>query len=134
MRRDYDQLPEEIRDQGMDFHWDKNKLWALGGVPIEDIDISEIEWQLDLHFWHLDGKKYVLKPRDVLENIDLYIEHKERILKANIDYPIDLMENQNGRLEILDGVHRLIRLMIEGNKKVKVRKIPRDLIPLIIQD
>lgn len=134
MRRDYNELPKEIRDQGLDFHWDKNKLWALENIPIEDIEVSEIEWQLDLPFWHHNGKKYSICPRVVLENIDLYPDHKTRILNADINYPIDLIENQNGRLEILDGVHRLIKLMLDGNKKVKVRKISRDFIPLIIED
>lgn len=42
MRRDYDQLPKEIREQGMDFHWDKNKLWALD-IPIEEMEVSLLE-------------------------------------------------------------------------------------------
>ena len=130
MRRDYDELPKEIREEGIDFHWDKYKLWALD-IPIEDMDVSLLEWQLDLPFWNHEGKKYNLHPRLVLENIELYPDHKDRVLNADIKYPIDIMENQNGKLEILDGVHRLVRLMLEGNKKVKVCKIPRELIPLI---
>ena len=130
MRKDYNELPEEIRKQRMDFHWDKQKLWVLD-IPIEDMDVSLLEWQLDLPFWAHNGKKYNLHPRQVLENIDSYPDHKNRVLNADIKYPIDVMENQNGKLEILDGVHRLVRLMLEGNKKVKVRKISREFIPLI---
>jgi hypothetical protein len=130
MRRDYNELPKEIKEQGMDFHWDKNKLWELD-IPVEEMDVSLLEWQLDLPFWHHEGKKYNLCPRLVLENLELYPDHKDRILKADIRYPIDVMENQNGKLEILDGVHRLVRLMFEGNKKVKVRNISREFIPLI---
>ena len=130
MRRDYNELPKEIQENGFDFHWDKYKLWALD-IPVEDMDVSLLEWQLDLPFWEHDGKKYNLCPRRVLENIDLYEDHKNRILKADISHPIDVMENQNGKLEILDGVHRLVKLMFKGNKKVKVRKIPRDNISLI---
>lgn len=130
MRRDFHQLPKEIQEHGMDFHWSNEKIWTLD-VPVEEIDVSELEWQLDLPFWNHDGKKYNLCPRSVLQNIELYPDHKERILKANICHPIDAMKNQNGKLEILDGVHRLVRLMLEGNKKVKGRRIPRELIPLI---
>lgn len=130
MRKDYNELPKEIQEQGFDFHWDKNKLWALD-IPIEDMDVSFLEWQLDLPFWAHDGKKYNLHPRYVLKKIDSYPDHKDRILNADIQYPIDIMENQNGNLEILDGVHRLVRLMLEGNTKIKVRKIPRKFISLI---
>jgi len=130
MRRDYKQLPKEIREHGMDFHWDNQKMWLLD-IPVEEIDVSEIDWVLDLPFWGHKGQKYNLCPRHVLENIDLYSEHKKRILKADVSHPIDIMKNQNNRLEILDGVHRLARLILEGNKKVKVRKISRDFIPAI---
>lgn len=130
MRRDYNELPKEIQENGFDFHWDKNKLWALD-IPVEDMDVTLLEWQLDLPFWEFDGKKYSLCPRQVLENVDLYEDHKNRILKSDVSYPIDIMENQNGKLEILDGVHRLVKLMFEGQKKVKVRNIPRTMISLI---
>ena len=130
MRRDYAQLPKEIREQGFDFHWDKNKLWVLD-IPIEDIDVSELDWQLDLPFWDHEGERYNLHPRLVLENIDLYPDHKNRVLNADIRHPIDAMENQNGKLEILDGMHRLVRLILEGNKKVKGRRISRKFISLI---
>ena len=130
MRRDYNELPKEIQENGFDFHWNKEKLWALD-VPITEINVSLLIWQLDLPFWTNEGKKYNLCPRLVLENIDLYLEHKNKILNADISHPIDIMENQNGKMEILDGVHRLIRLMLEGNKKVKVRHIDRKFIPII---
>lgn len=130
MRKDYEDLPKEIQENGFDFHWDKQKLWALD-IPTEEIDVSLLEWQLDFPFWAHQGKKYSINPRNVLNNIDLYPDHKVRILNADIKYPIDIMENQNGKLEILDGVHRLVRLITEGNKKVKIRKISRDFIPLI---
>jgi len=124
--------PDFIVNEGLDFNWNKNKLWELNDIPVEDINISEIEWQLDLPFWHYDNKKYSISPRMVLNNIELYPKQKERILNSDTNYPIDLIENINGKLEVLDGLHRLCRLVIEGNKIIKVRKIPRNLIPLII--
>ncbi len=109
----------------MDFHWDNEKLWSLV-APIEDIDVSELEWHLDVPFWSYEGGKYNLLPRIVLGDIESYPEHKERIFNADIKYPIDIMENPKGELVILDGMHRLLRLINEGHKKVKVRKISRD--------
>ncbi|MFA5155052.1 MAG: hypothetical protein WC453_01315 [Patescibacteria group bacterium] len=130
MRRDYDTLPPEIREQGVDFHWDNRKIWALD-LPVEEIETSLLEWQLDLPFWAHEGVKYRLCPRLVLEDLEAYPDHKDRVLSADIRYPIDIIENPGGRLEILDGVHRLVRLMREGHRRVKVRRIPRQSIPLI---
>ncbi len=127
MRNDLDKIPKEIIEHGFDFHWDNQKVWLLD-IPTEEIDITEIDWVLDLPFWKNNNVKYTLSPRKVLENIDLYPEHKERILKANTFYPIDVMKNYKNQWTILDGVHRLARLLLERNTKVKVRKIPRDLI------
>ncbi|MBU1083038.1 ParB/RepB/Spo0J family partition protein [Patescibacteria group bacterium] len=130
MRRDHNDLPKEIQEEGMDFHWDNQKMWSLD-IPIEEMDVCKLEWQLDLPFWDHAGSKYNLCPRDVLRDTDSYPDHKERVLNADISCPIDIMENQNGKLEILDGVHRLVCLMLKGKKKVKVRNISREFIPLI---
>lgn len=125
-------IPDFIKNYGLYFNWDKNKLWALTDIPVESINISEIEWQLDLPFWHEGKNKYSICPRSVLNDIENYPKHKERILNADIRYPIDLIENINGDIEILDGLHRLCHLIILNETKARVRKIPRSLIPLII--
>ncbi len=129
--RIYDKsVPQEIRDNGFDFSWDNKKVWVLD-VPAEQISIEELDWILDLPFWSSGSGKYDIFPRKVLENMDLYREHKERVLRADISYPIDIMKNTKGNWLILDGLHRFLRLVYEGNKTIKVRKISRDLIPLI---
>ena len=56
--------------------------------------------------------------------------HREKIEKADISFPIDIMENK-GRWVILDGLHRLVKLYENGAKKIKVRIIPREKIPEI---
>lgn len=124
--------PEFIKNSGLDFNWNKSKIWKLKNIPIEDICVSEIEWQLDLLFWHDGDKKYCVSPRNVLIDIKKYPKHKDRIFNADTDFPIDLMKNLDGELEILDGLHRLCRFIIEGRKEIKVRKISRDLIPMLI--
>jgi len=42
IRRDYNQLPKEIREQGMDFHWSNQKVWDLD-VPVEEMDVCALE-------------------------------------------------------------------------------------------
>ena len=58
MRRDYNQLPKEIREHGLDFHWDNQKVWALN-IPVEEINVSDIDWIFDLPFWGHRGENYI---------------------------------------------------------------------------
>jgi hypothetical protein len=129
MRTDIKKLPEEIQKYGFDFHWDNKKVWSIS-VPVEEIDIDELLWSLDKPFW-TNIRKCDLCPMQVVENLDSYPLHKERILNADTSHPIDIMQNQLGKWLFLDGVHRFVRLLIEGNTKIKVRKFSRDMIPLI---
>ena len=54
-------------------------------------------------------------------------------MKADLKYPIDIMENK-GRWLILDGLNRLMKAYLLKMKTVKVRIIPRDKIPEILKD
>ena len=103
-------------------------------MPVDEVDISEIDWKFDMPFWKGENGKYTIIPNEVLKDIDSYPEHKDRILNADITYPIDIMKNSKDAWTVLDGMHRLARLMLEGNTRVKVRKISRDFIPVIIKD
>jgi hypothetical protein len=55
------------------------------------------------------------------------------MLRADLSYPIDIMENK-GRWLILDGLHRLVKAYKNGQKTVKVRKIPRERTSEILRD
>ena len=74
--------------------------------------------------------------KDVGFDFDWSVEkvcHKEeyaRTMKADLIHPIDIMTNK-GRWLILDGLHRLMKASILKMKTVKVRKIPRKMIPKI---
>ena len=59
-----------------------------------------------------------------------YKEQYDRIMNADIEYPIDIMENK-GKYVILDGLHRLVKCKLLGYEKVNVRIIPRTEIPNI---
>lgn len=96
------------------------------------MDIEELAWHFDIPFhWHRGGV-YNLKSREIIENPRKYKEEYDRTMKADMKYPIDIMENK-GRWLILDGLHRLMKAYIQGMKKVSVRVIPRDKIPEIVK-
>ncbi len=122
-------IPKIITEVGFDFDWDEKKVWSLD-IPVTEMDVKELEWHFDIPFWNKDGIWYVLKPRDVINNPEEYKEEYSRTMKADLSHPIDIMKNK-GRWLVLDGLHRLVKLAILGEKKVKVRIIPREKIPEI---
>lgn len=121
--------PEIIKNVGFDFSWSEKKVWALN-ISIEEIDINELTWHFDIPFWNTTRGYYDLNPNQVILNQKLYKEEYNRVMIADLKYPIDIMFNK-GKWLILDGLHRLVKAYILGIKNIKVRKIPRSKIPKI---
>jgi len=125
-------VPKIIKDVGFDFWWDSEKVWDLS-VPVTEINIADLDWHLDYPFWGENGFKYNLKPADVINFPDKHNFEYKRIMKADLYYPIDIMENK-GRWLILDGLHRLAKAVINKKERISVRIISRDLIANILHD
>lgn len=121
--------PDIIKEVGFDFDWKEEKVWALD-VPVEDMDILELVWHLDIPFWNKPGGYYDLTPIQVLAEPEKYSEEYNRTMKADLSHPLDIMFNK-GRWLLLDGLHRLVKARMLGQKIVKVRKIPKSMIPQI---
>lgn len=127
--------PKIIEDVRFDFDWDSKKVWALN-EPVTEMDIHELVWHFDIPFWDIkDTDDYNLSPYEVIKepNKEEHSLHWEKIKEADTKYPIDIMQNK-GRWLILDGLHRLVKLYIEGHKKVQVRIIPRSRVNEILRD
>lgn len=118
-------IPQIIKDVDFDFSWSEEKVWKLK-VPVEEMSIKELEWHFDIPFLWENGV-YNLTSREVIEHPDEHKEEYERTMKADLSYPIDIMENK-GRWLILDGLHRLMKASVLGMETVKVRKISCDYI------
>ncbi len=123
------ELPQIIKDVGFDFSWSEEKVWALN-VPVEDMDIKELEWHFEIPFWSTPNGFYDLTPNQVLDKPEIHKDEFERILKADINYPLDIMFWKN-RWLLLDGLHRLVKLKQQNTETIKVRKIPVDFISKI---
>lgn len=123
-------IPKIIQEVGFDFSWAEPKVWALE-APEEEIPIQELTWHFDIPFLWEKGGAYNLAPREVMEKPEEHKEEYQRTLRADTTYPIDIMENK-GRWLILDGLHRFMKLSLEGKTSVRVRKIPRSRIPEIL--
>lgn len=126
----HDSLPDSVIEYGFDFYWDNTKVWKLK-APITRLPISDLEWHFDVPFlWEGEGK-YNLCAREVLKHPDSHRAEYDRMLRADMTHPIDVMENK-GRLVILDGLHRLMKAYSNKKTHVHIRVIPRQFIQDIL--
>ena len=63
-------IPPIIQEVGFDFHWSEEKVWALD-VPVEQMDIHELDWHFDIPFWSTSTGYYDLKPIYTKNNIKI---------------------------------------------------------------
>lgn len=117
---------------GLDFgNWSEEKLWALE-EPVSEIEIGELTWHFDVPFWENDdGVRWTVSPWDVIKKAPGSQKELARVTAASLDYPIDILFNKD-RWLVLDGLHRLVKAHLQGQKLIKVRKIPRDRLPDIL--
>lgn len=119
-----EKLPDIIKEVGFDFDWEEEKVWQLD-IPVTKMDIEELVWHFDIPFHWRGDSAYSLTSREIIEHPEDNKTEFKRILKADLKYPIDIMQNK-GKWLILDGLHRLMKAYIKGLKKVDVRIIPRE--------
>lgn len=115
------------------FWRDNKKLWALE-VEAEEMPIDELTWIFDVPFWEDENGNIVITPREVINNMDAYPYHRDKILNSNTSHPLDIMKNKKGKWLTLDGLHRLVKLFLNKESKIQVRKIPPELIHLTARD
>lgn len=118
---DPDRFPSEIHDYFLcKFPED---LWALE-ESYHETHASEFEWQLHAPFWKTKkGYSYNLCPIEVLLDKAAYDAHYQRILAADVSYPLTV-SRFGGRLVILDGLHRLSKLHMMKADKIRYGFVP----------
>lgn len=115
------------------FWRDNNKLWALD-VPVEEMPVNDFVWMFDVPFWEDPDGNIVISPREVMENMDAFPFHRDKIMNADTSFAIDIMQNKHSKWVTLDGLHRLVKLVMQGIQIVRVRKIPPELVHLTARD
>lgn len=115
------------------FWRDNSKLWALE-VPVEEMSIDELRWIMDVPFWEDEDGNIVITPNEVIQNLDKYPDHRDRIQNSDPSFPLDIMKNKKGEWLTLDGLHRLVKEMLDGKIVVRVRKVPPELVHLTARD
>lgn len=96
--------------------WYIDRLWPhADGLPTEDLAIADVR-ELDEVCWFNDT--WGVRP-----TCRLVIEHCQRILAADLSYPVMLTPDGS----ILDGVHRIAKALMNGQttvKAVRIREMP----------
>lgn len=113
-----------MNDWYFPFNWNVKDIWELEG-RIEYRNIDNLIWHLDIPFWSSErgnGMMFDITPREVLNKADVYHYHNMRIKNANTDYPVCLVKYK-GREIIMDGIHRLARLVSEDCASIRVKVI-----------
>lgn len=107
--------------------WDKQYLWTLD-LPVFPLKTSELEWHLAYPFWSTSPPKplFDLRPRAVLSSPSEYPVHWDRVLSADLAYPI-ATAIFGDRLVILDGLHRLVHAIYRQHAEVDHVVIPRNM-------
>ena len=98
--------------------WDRQLLHALV-LPVVELPVAELRWMLDLPWWRVGERRFAVTPNQVRLAPDRYAGHWRRVLDADLDYPIDLL--QRDRPIILDGVHRLLKADVLGMRAIAAR-------------
>src|SRR6478672_6240179 len=111
--------PDSIRPFLVGTLWTRERLWALE-LPVVAVAVVDLEPLLDLPWWADGDRRFRVSPAAVLACPGLHPDHDRRIADADLAFPLHLTR-LDGRLTILDGVHRLARAVREGRPEVAAR-------------
>ena len=117
--------PRILTDVGLNMFVDTVKLRQLE-LPIVEIETDKLIWHFDMPVWEKDGTDdWNLTPWEVIKKQPGSAGHLKRVEDADINHPI-VVTNYKSRYVVLDGVHRLVKIYMRGDKKIKAKIIPTE--------
>ena len=119
-------IPKSLKKAGYEIYCDAEKLGSLN-IPLVDFEIGNLIWNFDLPLWGKDGESWNLTPRDVINEISGSAGQRKRVESVDMTYPILVIE-KNGKWLIIDGVHRLVKAYLDGQKTILAKIITQDLV------
>ena len=121
------QVQKVFRDHGT---YDVNKLWnKTKNIKTNRIYLDKIIHNLDIDLWttFVNGKEKYITPKQVIKNPYVSPQDFCKIINADLSYPIIIYED-NGYLDVLDGLHRLAKSVILKRKTIKVKYVSNDIL------
>ena len=115
-------MPYECSVNGFPFPVKMEEMWK-SRKEVAEVSVEELRWNLKFLWWSTDEEiPYNLTPEDVLKDVNLYLDHRERIDNSDTKYPLLLVQTKQGRWLIYDGVHRFVRQILESKDIVLCQK------------
>ena len=126
----WDQLiamtPPVIRQTLPMVPWNIRKLHSLD-LPVQPMAVDDLAWLFSLPLWQENGTRFQVSPAQVRADPDRFPDHMRRVMAADLEHPIHLVEH-HGRLVVLDGYHRLLKAAIQGRAQIEAMILsPQDL-------
>tara|TARA_Y100000588_G_scaffold354235_1_gene408295 strand:- start:139 stop:573 length:435 start_codon:yes stop_codon:yes gene_type:complete len=115
-------VPEILKDHILPFNWNVTKVWSLN-ADVDLVSRSRFDYLLDLLLWSSGpgkGMLFDIAPMAVIQNPMASPHQTKRLATTDISYPLDFLM-YSGRPWILDGMHRLAKLYVEGSELIEVR-------------
>ncbi len=79
---------------------------------------------LALPLWSFDAAPFAISPDQVRGDPDRYHLQYARTMAADLAFPLHALVRPEGVLALLDGVHRLLKADLLGQRTVDVKKVP----------
>jgi hypothetical protein len=115
------QMPAQVRIALPEAPWRLELLWRLQR-PVEDVQVAELSWLLDLPLWQLEGRRFQVRPHDVAARPDRFPDHYRRVMASDLAHPIHLAR-RSGRWSVLDGFHRLLKAELTGRRTLPAMRL-----------
>ena len=107
-----------------------DKLWALD-LPCREVELQCLRWHFELPWWRASDREWFqVRPAQVLANLDQYPEHRDRLNRARLDFPLHVLR-RHGRWLIVDGIHRAAKADLQGLPTIRARELSSSDVPLI---
>ena len=116
--------------------YSEKKLWHITeDEPVYIIPFGMLSHNLDLDRWtiYVDGREKYITPNEVLADPSVSPEDYKKIIFADLKYPI-LVCNDDGFLDILDGLHRLALLAMQGAPEVNIKFVTKPMLDMARYD
>ena len=125
-------IPASLRGVLLDHPWELSKLLALD-LPVEEVSVAALAWQLDLPWWRRGDDWFFVTPNEVRSDPAASPEQWARTMRADLDAPIHVRMTERGPV-VLDGVHRLLKAVVEGRSSLSARVLPDEHLPSVRKD
>lgn len=116
-----DSIPPTLRPWLLGLRWDQRRLWDLE-LPTTPISVAALRWHYTLPWWRHNDTWFQITPQQVIDNPTAFPEHQARIGDCDLRYPVHVTRRR-GRWLILDGIHRLVRADLRGDRRVAAHPV-----------